>query len=99
MQLPVPICFQNNALFTYNLYKGLPKNCELVKEEEQEVVVSHGEKVKGIREVLARDHMKVAFFGRYNSKSQLLHVFSFCEHTPNIVFLRCAGQAMEKAQS
>jgi len=46
------------------LVKGLPKNCELVKQEEQEIVISHGEKVKGIREVLARDHMKVAFFGR-----------------------------------
>ena len=44
----------------------MPKNCELVKQEEQDIVTSHVEKVKGIREVLARDHMKVAFFGRYN---------------------------------
>ena len=48
----------------------MPKNCELVKQEEQDIVTSHVGKVKGIREVLARDHMKVAFFGRYNMINQ-----------------------------
>lgn len=43
---------------------ALPKDSDLVTKEENTVVVSHGEKLKGIREVLARDHMKVAFFGR-----------------------------------
>lgn len=53
---------------------GLPKNCELVKQEEQDIVISHGEKVKGIREVLSRDHMKVAFFGRTsNGKSTVIN--------------------------
>ena len=59
--------------------KGLPKNCELVKQEEQDIVISHGEKFKGIREVLSRDHMKVAFFGRLFFISVVYYIFSFCE--------------------
>ena len=43
---------------------GLPKDSDLITKEELTVVDSHGEKVKGMREVLSRDHMKVAFFGR-----------------------------------
>jgi mitofusin len=42
----------------------LPHDSDLITKEELLVVNSHVEKVKGIREVLLRDHMKVAFFGR-----------------------------------
>nr|CAG4635946.1 EOG090X01A3 [Eubosmina coregoni]SVE69640.1 EOG090X01A3 [Eubosmina coregoni] len=57
-----------------NFLLGVPKNCELVKQEEQDIVTSHVGKVKGIREVLARDHMKVAFFGRTsNGKSTVIN--------------------------
>jgi hypothetical protein len=42
----------------------LPYDSDLITKEELLVVNSHVEKVKGIREVLLRDHMKVAFFGR-----------------------------------
>nr|CAG4646047.1 EOG090X01A3 [Macrothrix elegans] len=54
--------------------QALPSNNDLVTKEEQGVVESHGQKVKGIREVLARDHMKVAFFGRTsNGKSTVIN--------------------------
>jgi hypothetical protein len=36
----------------------------MVTQEESSVLEGHSEKVKGIREVLSRNHMKVAFFGR-----------------------------------
>nr|CAG4650746.1 EOG090X01A3 [Simocephalus serrulatus]SVE94079.1 EOG090X01A3 [Simocephalus serrulatus] len=53
---------------------GLPKDSDLITKEELTVVDSHGEKVKGIREVLSRDHMKVAFFGRTsNGKSTVIN--------------------------
>ena len=51
-------------LIVFNYFTALPKDSDLITKEELIVVDSHGEKVKGIREVLSRDHMKVAFFGR-----------------------------------
>ena len=40
---------------------------DLVTADDAEIVKGFKEKVDGITEVLARDHMKVAFFGRYIS--------------------------------
>jgi mitofusin len=37
---------------------------EIISKENAEVVVGYKEKIDGIKEVLARDHMKVVFFGR-----------------------------------
>lgn len=38
---------------------------EIIEKPEAELVESYVVKVTGIRDVLKRDHMKVAFFGRY----------------------------------
>lgn len=52
----------------------LPKELELVDTAESELFRSYVLKVSGIREVLARDHMKVAFFGRTsNGKSSVIN--------------------------
>nr|CAG4647674.1 EOG090X01A3 [Moina brachiata]SVE92854.1 EOG090X01A3 [Moina brachiata] len=55
-------------------FHALPQDSDLTSQEEVAVVDGHGEKIKGIREVLARDHMKVAFFGRTsNGKSTVIN--------------------------
>lgn len=36
----------------------------VIDDEDREIVLAFPEKVRGIREVLARDHMKCVFFGR-----------------------------------
>ena len=45
--------------------QALPENNEMMTADDKIVTESYNDKVKGIREVLARNHMKVAFFGRY----------------------------------
>jgi len=53
---------------------SMPKESDLIKETEKSSVDHHCQKVKCIREVLARDHMKVAFFGRTsNGKSSVIN--------------------------
>ncbi|KAI9582828.1 hypothetical protein GQX74_012045 [Glossina fuscipes] len=53
---------------------GLHVEEEIVNEAERKVFASYGHKVAGIREILARDHMKVAFFGRTsNGKSSVIN--------------------------
>jgi hypothetical protein len=47
----------------------------IVEDKDIELVVGYVRKVKGIRDVLSRDHMKVAFFGRYFTFH--LHLFFF----------------------
>ncbi len=66
-------------MFNYNCLTALPKDSDLITKEELLVVDSHGEKVKGIREVLARDHMKVAFFGRYSFSLVVLNGLHFTD--------------------
>ncbi|XP_046390603.1 transmembrane GTPase Marf isoform X2 [Ischnura elegans] len=47
---------------------------EIIPPEEAKEVESYVQKVKGIRDVLTRDHMKVAFFGRTsNGKSTVIN--------------------------
>lgn len=46
------------------LFTAVEKNKALIDAEEAKKICEYVNKVKGIREVLARDHMKVAFFGR-----------------------------------
>ena len=43
----------------------IPTDKELLSPEEAETIRAFQKKVKGIKEVLERNHMKVAFFGRY----------------------------------
>ena len=42
----------------------MPLEKALVDQSQVDAVDAYQRKVKGIRDVLARDHMKVAFFGR-----------------------------------
>jgi len=52
----------------------VPKEAEVAPEEVYEAAKEYGLKVAGIREVLERDHMKVAFFGRTsNGKSTAIN--------------------------
>ncbi len=56
------------------LFPGIPPNYPIIGPGQAEEVKNHAGKVKGIREVLARDHMKVAFFGRTsNGKSTVIN--------------------------
>nr|CAG4641468.1 EOG090X01A3 [Eurycercus lamellatus] len=58
----------------FKFLQVMPKESDLITKDEHCIVESHGEKIKGIREVLARDHMKVAFFGRTsNGKSTVIN--------------------------
>ena len=43
----------------------MPEESETITVEEATTTHGYSSKVKGIREVLARNHMKVAFFGRF----------------------------------
>lgn len=59
---------------TTQFIDGLSKEIEIVDTSEQELFSSYVHKVLGIREVLSRDHMKVAFFGRTsNGKSSVIN--------------------------
>lgn len=59
---------------TERFLTSVPKETEVVAEEVYEAAQEYGQKVAGIREVLARDHMKVAFFGRTsNGKSTAIN--------------------------
>ena len=54
-----------SVLLTILLYfLALRDDREIISAEEATRVSAYVEKVRGIREVLRRDHMKVAFFGR-----------------------------------
>ncbi|XP_071789492.1 mitofusin-2-like [Asterias amurensis] len=53
---------------------GIPSELHVVSSDHQEKVNESYNQVQGIREVLARDHMKVAFFGRTsNGKSSVVN--------------------------
>ena len=53
---------------------SVPKEAEVAPEKVKADAHEFGQKVAGIREVLARDHMKVAFFGRTsNGKSTAIN--------------------------
>lgn len=59
---------------TTGFIDALPSQVEIVDKAEAELFRSYVLKVSGIREVLARDHMKVAFFGRTsNGKSSVIN--------------------------
>lgn len=52
----------------------MPQEVDIVDKSEKELFESYISKVAGIREVLHRDHMKVAFFGRTsNGKSSVIN--------------------------
>ena len=75
------MCFSLNAIFYlfFLFYAALlpaelPASSEIVDKAEAEQFKSYVLKVRGIREVLARDNMKVAFFGRTsNGKSSVIN--------------------------
>lgn len=59
---------------TTQFINALHADAEIVDKAERELFESYVLKVSGIREVLARDHMKVAFFGRTsNGKSSVIN--------------------------
>uniref|UniRef100_A0A1A9WT32 Dynamin-type G domain-containing protein n=1 Tax=Glossina brevipalpis TaxID=37001 RepID=A0A1A9WT32_9MUSC len=59
---------------TTQFINALHAEAEIVDKAERELFESYVLKVAGIREVLARDHMKVAFFGRTsNGKSSVIN--------------------------
>lgn len=59
---------------TTGFIDALPTMVEIVDKAEAELFRSYVLKVAGIREVLSRDHMKVAFFGRTsNGKSSVIN--------------------------
>lgn len=63
---------KNNNNYDFSIV-GL-KDAEIVDKAERELFESYVHKVAGIREVLLRDHMKVAFFGRTsNGKSSVIN--------------------------
>lgn len=52
----------------------LSESNDIIKEEHINLIQNFAEKVNGIRDVLSRDHMKVAFFGRTsNGKSTVIN--------------------------
>ncbi|KAK9504963.1 hypothetical protein O3M35_009129 [Rhynocoris fuscipes] len=74
------------------------ENNSIIDEKEVTLVTGYVQKVKGIRDVLSRDHMKVAFFGRTsNGKSSVINAMlrdkvlpSGIGHTTNC-FLQVEG--------
>ncbi|XP_016986993.1 transmembrane GTPase Marf isoform X2 [Drosophila rhopaloa] len=59
---------------TTTFINALHAEAEIVDKAERELFESYVHKVAGIREVLQRDHMKVAFFGRTsNGKSSVIN--------------------------
>lgn len=60
--------------FSVDFFTEHPAEINIVDKEEAQEFHSYVLKVGGIREVLARDHMKVAFFGRTsNGKSSVIN--------------------------
>uniref|UniRef100_T1JMD1 Dynamin-type G domain-containing protein n=1 Tax=Strigamia maritima TaxID=126957 RepID=T1JMD1_STRMM len=84
--------------------KGLPPDSSLVTGEQVQDAVTFKSKIAGIREVLSRDHMKVAFFGRTsNGKSTVINAMlqdkilpSGIGHTTNC-FLQVEGTDSDEA--
>uniref|UniRef100_A0A1A9X2I7 Dynamin-type G domain-containing protein n=1 Tax=Glossina brevipalpis TaxID=37001 RepID=A0A1A9X2I7_9MUSC len=69
---------------TIELINILHAEREIVSKTERELFESYIPKVAGIREVLARDHMKVAFFGRTsNGKSSVINAMLREKILPN----------------
>ncbi|KAL5275030.1 MFN2 family protein [Megaselia abdita] len=59
---------------TFHFVNDLPHDIDIVDKAEKELFESYIFKVSAIREVLHRDHMKVAFFGRTsNGKSSVIN--------------------------
>lgn len=54
-------------IFVDIIFVALQAERNIVTAEEAERIESYVDKVHAIRDVLKRDHMKVAFFGRYIS--------------------------------
>ncbi|XP_078046525.1 mitochondrial assembly regulatory factor isoform X2 [Augochlora pura] len=83
---------------TVRFMKSLQNEDSIVTSEEAAKIVSYVDKVHGIRDVLKRDHMKVAFFGRTsNGKSTVINAMlrdkilpSGIGHTTNC-FLQVEG--------
>ncbi|XP_037085103.1 transmembrane GTPase Marf-like [Pollicipes pollicipes] len=83
---------------------NVPLDKGLASADQAEAVRAYQSKVKGIRDVLARDHMKVAFFGRTsNGKSSVINAMlrdkvlpSGMGHTTNC-FLQVEGVDGEEA--
>lgn len=84
--------------------KSVRENGELIQTQECVNVENYALKVKGIREVLERDHMKVVFFGRTsNGKSSVINAMlrdkilpSGIGHTTNC-FLQVEGSENDKS--
>lgn len=80
------------------MVSGLKKEQEIASDKDIELIESYTKKIKGIRDVLRRDHMKVAFFGRTsNGKSTVINAMlrdkilpSGIGHTTNC-FLQVEG--------
>ncbi|XP_055606080.1 transmembrane GTPase Marf isoform X2 [Uranotaenia lowii] len=65
---------EDYVIETTGFIESLPTQVEIVDKAEGEQFKSYVLKVSGIREVLSRDHMKVAFFGRTsNGKSSVIN--------------------------
>ncbi|KAI5712644.1 hypothetical protein M8J76_001169 [Diaphorina citri] len=87
-----------------NFVKTIKDNEGLILPQECSNVENYAAKVKGIREVLARDHMKVVFFGRTsNGKSSVINAMlrdkilpSGIGHTTNC-FLQVEGSDTGKS--
>ncbi|XP_017880362.1 transmembrane GTPase Marf isoform X1 [Ceratina calcarata] len=83
---------------TVGFMKSLQSDRNIVTKEEAERIASYVDKVHAIRDVLKRDHMKVAFFGRTsNGKSTVINAMlrdkilpSGIGHTTNC-FLQVEG--------
>ncbi|XP_043485137.1 transmembrane GTPase Marf [Leptopilina heterotoma] len=83
---------------TVGFMESLRDDREVINNEEVKIITSYVEKVRGIRDVLRRDHMKVAFFGRTsNGKSTVINAMlrdkilpSGIGHTTNC-FLQVEG--------
>ncbi|RXG67762.1 Transmembrane GTPase Marf [Armadillidium vulgare] len=79
--------------------ESVPKEKNIVSQSDVNEVASYASKVAGIKEVLCRDHMKVAFFGRTsNGKSTVINAMlgdkilpSGIGHTTNC-FLQVEGE-------
>ncbi|BES91771.1 fzo-like conserved region [Nesidiocoris tenuis] len=90
---------EDYVLDSSNYVSALRKeNKVIVDEGDVKLVTDYVQKIKGIRDVLARDHMKVAFFGRTsNGKSSVINAMlrdkilpSGIGHTTNC-FLQVEG--------
>ncbi|KAG8201864.1 hypothetical protein JTE90_027344 [Oedothorax gibbosus] len=89
---------------TYDFVKELCSDSDVVSDHQIQEVYRLQDKIKGIREVLARDHMKVVFFGRTsNGKSSVVNAMlqdkilpSGMGHTTNC-FLQVEGSDTSEA--